>query len=136
VSGGGFEEVEHTADWALRVHGTDLADLCRQAATGMLQLAGAEPADGPTRVESIVFTEADAEGVLVRWLEEVLYGLEVRRVMPVVMQLRSHGKIRLEGDVTLAPLARLAKAIKAVTFHALKVTPTKNGCEATIVFDV
>jgi SHS2 domain-containing protein len=113
-----------------------LADLCRQAANGMLHLAGAEAADGAILVESLTFTEPDAEGVLVRWLEEVLYGLEVRRVVPVAMKLRSRGLVRLEAEVKLAPLARLAKAIKAVTFHALKVTPTEDGCEATIVFDV
>ena len=43
VTPSGYVELDHTADWALRVQGTDLADLLEQAAAGMLALAGAVP---------------------------------------------------------------------------------------------
>ena len=35
-----------------------------------------------------------------------------------------------------APIVSVAKPIKAVTFHNLKVNCSKRGCETEIVFDV
>lgn len=132
----GFEETDHTADWALRVRGSDLAALCAQAARGMLSLAGAEP--GPRRAGEtpVDIRGRDAEDVLVRWLEEVLFRLEMESLVPTEYRLESDGKTRLKGTVGLAALARLEKAIKAVTFHGLKVRETPAGLETTIVFDV
>ena len=132
----GFEEIEHTADWALRVRGSDVAELCRQAALGMLELAGAEPGKGPSAERQVEIVESDPEAVLVRWLEEVLYDLEVRQMIPVHLALQADGRTRVHGTVTEATLGRLVKAIKAVTFHGLNVTSTATGLEATIVFDV
>ena len=132
----GFEEIEHTADWALRVRGSDLAELCRHAALGMLELAGAEPGEGLAAERQVEIVEPDPEAVLVRWLEEVLYDLEVRRMIPVHMTLQADGRTGVHGTITEAALGRLVKAIKAVTFHGLNVTSTATGLEATIVFDV
>jgi SHS2 domain-containing protein len=132
----GYEESEHTADWALRVRGADLSALCTQAATGMLELAGAEPGPRSVAEERVDIRGRDAEEVLVRWLEEVLYRLEMESLVPTAYRLASDGKTQLTGTVDLAELARLEKAIKAVTFHGLRVAETEAGLETTIVFDV
>ncbi len=132
----GFEEVEHTADWALRVRGLDLADLCRRAAAGMMQLAGVEVGNDPSSDWDVHLTAPDAESLLVSWLEEVLFEMETRQRAPREMRLRTQGETHLVGTVTLGPLLHLGKAIKAVTYHDLRIRRDSSGCEATIVFDV
>ncbi|HSB88805.1 MAG TPA: archease [Anaerolineales bacterium] len=132
----GFEEVDHTADWALRARGRDLADLCRQAAKGMIRLTGAEVGSEPTLTWEPDIWAADAESLLVRWLEEVLFRMESQQLAVREMDLSTEAGPRLRGKVALGPLLRLGKAIKAVTYHGLKVHCDRRGCEATIVFDV
>lgn len=132
----GYEEVEHTADWALRVWGPDLADVCRQAAAGVLHLTGAVVGPDPASEQEIDLTAPDPESLLVRWLEEILYDLETRNLAPLDMHLRTEGNIRLRGTIIQHALLQAGKTIKAVTYNDLHIQWTSNGCEATIVFDV
>ena len=68
-----FEEVEHTADVAIRVRGRTLADLFANAAYGMAcQIARVEQI-APTVEESIDLEAQDAETLMVAWLGELLY---------------------------------------------------------------
>jgi SHS2 domain-containing protein len=74
-----FEEIEHTADWALRVRGQDLAGLFMNTARGMSRLLVQEPARSPREVEKHFELEADdAESWLVTWLNELAYGRDPR----------------------------------------------------------
>jgi SHS2 domain-containing protein len=136
VTGSGFEEVRHTADWALRAQGADLAELMLNAARGMLALLGAEPGSStgsPSRVE---LDSDDAESLLVAWLGELLYRMERRQVTFDDMHVRVDAGTHLTADVQERPLLRPTRAIKAVTYHGLAITNTPGGLAATVVFDV
>ena len=67
-----FEEVEHTADIAIRAFGSNLSELFANAAYGLAcQLA--EITDISKNVEeTIEVTADDVEGLLVAFLEELL----------------------------------------------------------------
>ena len=80
MAGQKFEEVEHTADSALRIRGENLEGLFCNAAIGMLQLAGIEPRAGPTRQRQFEFQATDYESLLVAWLEELLFVIEMDEV--------------------------------------------------------
>ena len=137
VAPSGFVEIDHTADWALQVRGTDLADLLAQAAGGMLSLASALPLPGPpTGSRTLTLRSADRESLLVRWLEEILFIVESEGMQPREMRLNIQGRYHLTAVVALCPTASLARSIKAVTFHDLRVADTGNGLEAKLVFDV
>ncbi|MGH9650946.1 MAG: archease, partial [Terriglobales bacterium] len=77
---GGFEELEHTADWALRVRGRDLAELLVNAANGMMELAGVQTSAGAGPERKLELTSPDRESLLVDWLHELLLALELRSV--------------------------------------------------------
>lgn len=133
----GYVEIDHTADWALRVRGVHLEDLLQQAAAGMLDLAGALPVPGAgTRTRTLLLQAPDRETLLVRWLEEILFLLESQRLLPGRIQLEIGPGLKLMARLELSPVAGLSRAIKAVTFHGLRVTETAEGLEATLVFDV
>lgn len=136
VNAGRFEEVEHTADWALRVSGRNMSELCQVAASAMLAAAGARAAAGSEEEHRVSLRAPDRETLLVLWLEEVLFALEPRHRMPVAITVEVSPSNELEATWREASLDGVDKPIKAVTFHELAVRETAGGLEATIVFDV
>lgn len=132
----GYEEVEHTADWALRIRAGTLEELFIRAALGMLQLAGAEPREGPTQKRWIELQATDNESLLVTWLEELLFVIETEEVTFTEFDLRMESNTRLTATVHEAPLKNIKKHIKAVTYHDLRITQLEAGLEVTVVFDV
>ncbi len=132
----GFEEVRHTADWALRARGAHLGELMVNAARGMLALLGAEPgasAGSPSRVD---LRADDAESLLVAWLDELLYRMESRQVTFDEIDVRVENGTHLTAGLRERPLLRPTRSIKAVTYHGLAITKTPEGLTATVVFDV
>ena len=131
-----FEEIEHTADQALRVRGTDFEELLHNAALGMLQLTGAIPRSGPSRDRKIEVEAPDREGLLVAWLEELLFFMETRGVTYTKFELHMTGDNHLVAKVQETPIAAMTRHIKAVTYHDLEIERTEDGLETAIVFDV
>lgn len=131
-----FEEVEHTADWALKVWGADLPNLFKNAAVGMLQLMDALPAQQDPLIRTIDIEAIDRESLLVAWLEELLYEMEIRSVTYQDIRIRIVGDTALQATIEELPLVSIAKPIKAVTFNELAIRQVQGGLEVTIVFDV
>lgn len=130
----GFEEIEHTADWSLRVWAPDLPAFFKQAATGMLHLMGVESLDVPAVLSDLTVEGDDPEALLVAFLTEILFLLEKSKV-PRSFHLKFEGK-KLKAQLECVPLKSLAKEIKAVTFHNLSIQKQNGVLEATITFDV
>ncbi|MCK6627628.1 MAG: archease [Anaerolineae bacterium] len=132
-----FEEIEHTADWALRVRGQDLAELLINAARGMSSLLVQELAEIPLEVEKHFELEAaDAESLLVNWLSELVYWVEAEGVVFGEYELHHVTPTHLQAVVRGGHVPALQKHIKAVTYHKLEIVETDDGLEATVVFDV
>jgi SHS2 domain-containing protein len=132
----GYEELEHTADWALRIEGRDLEELMLHAAQGMLELAGVRAGGPGPAIQTLELSSNDPETLLVDWLNEVLLALELRRVAFTDIELELAGPHRLRARFREAPVEEIGKPIKAVTFHGLRVDRTPEGVAATVVFDV
>jgi SHS2 domain-containing protein len=131
----GFEEIAHTADWSVRVWAEDLAALFAESARAMNSLAGVET--GPSlRVKRTFESEGmDAESLLVVFLSELVYYQEQENLAFDLFELQVETqklKVAMEGG----EIVTVDKAIKAVTYHNLKVEQTERGFEATLVFDV
>ena len=131
-----FEEIEHTADWALRVRGDSLTDLFRNAAFGMLSLLGIEPVPGNSESRFFELKAEDTETLLVSWLEELLFPLEVENAAVVDFQVAVLEKAQLKATIELKKIASIKKEIKAVTFNELDIRTVESGYETIIVFDV
>jgi SHS2 domain-containing protein len=130
-------EVEHTADWALRVRGQDLGALFTNAAVGLARLMVEELATIPLEVERSITVEAlDVESLLVAWLEELAFLAEMESLVFPRVDVSSITPERLVAKVVGGRSAFLQKHIKAVTYHNLEVVQTESGYEATLVFDV
>jgi SHS2 domain-containing protein len=133
----GFEEVEHTADRALRIFGINLRELMISAARGMTQLMVGNTSKISTEIEkSIELQAVDAESLLVEWLSELAYWAETEMLIFKKFRITDVSATRLQATVSGGKAAELEKHIKAVTYHNLEIIQTPKGLEATIVFDV
>jgi len=131
-----FEELEHTADIAIRVWGSTLAALFANAAYGMAcQLTDLDEIDLTVEKE-IKLRAEDVEMLLVDWLSELLYLGEREDAVFVIFEM---------GQVTPHELHAVARGgrirehqahIKAVTFSQMDVQEINGVYETPIVFDV
>jgi SHS2 domain-containing protein len=132
-----FEIVEHTADWALRIYGSDLAQLFTNAAVGMASLLVRDILEVPVEVERHLELDAyDAETLLVDWLTELAFWAEDEGLIFPVISLSEVTDTHLKATLKGGRVAGLLKHIKAVTYHNLEIMKTERGLSATVVFDV
>ncbi len=131
-----FEEIEHTADIAIRVWGRDLAELFANAAYGMAcQLT--DPDEVVQTVERSIELEAyDIETLLVAWLGELLYLGERDGCVFTGFDVLEVTATRLQAVARGGAVRKHQRHIKAVTFSELEIVHTDEGYETIIVFDV
>jgi len=132
-----FQEVEHTADWAVRVRGRDLAELFAFAAQAMITLVTDSVQTEPFPVvRHIELAAPDVETLLVDWLSELVYLHETGDVVFCVFEMEEVTSTQLRATIRGRPGIPVKKEIKAVTYHGLDVQRTQGGYEVTVVFDV
>jgi SHS2 domain-containing protein len=131
-----FEEIEHTADVALRVWGRDLTELFVNAAHGLAWLVADPGTVQPEKTVTIKLNAYDTETLLVSWLGELLYLNERDDMVYTVFDLKEVTSTHLLGTAEGGPAVETRHHIKAVTFHEMDVQQTENGLETVVVFDV
>jgi SHS2 domain-containing protein len=131
----GYREIEHTADWELKVWAPDLAGLLEQAARGMYSMMGARLQHEQHQIRVVELKAADQEGLLVVFLSELLYFIEQENIGFEKFDIQLNG-LWLNAHLTGAHLAPIDKEIKAVTYHKLAVLKTEQGFVVNVVFDV
>ncbi len=132
-----YEVIDHTADWALRIYGLDMANLLVNAALGMSSLLVQDLAQLPIDTERQLELDAyDAETLLVDWLSELAYWAEEELLVFREYELSEVTETHLKAKIRGSRADELLKHIKAVTYHELEIVQTKHGLEVTVVFDV
>jgi SHS2 domain-containing protein len=131
----GFEEIPHTADWSVHVWAQDLPALFSESARAMSLLAGTRAGQSPRLTRSFETEGPDAESLLVAFLSELIYYQEQENLAFDTFDLNIE-KQRLQVEMEGAQIKSIDKAIKAMTYHNLKIEKTERGFETTIVFDV
>jgi len=130
------EEIEHTADIAIRVRGCDLAELFVNAAYGMAcQLTNADETE-PVSEQQIELNADDIEWLLVNWLSELLYLGEREQHVFTDFDMLEVAPTHLRAIARGGPVQEYHSHIKAVTFSELAIIKSDEGYETTIVFDV
>ena len=131
----GFEEIAHTADWSAHVWAEDLPSLFSESAQAMNSLAGIVIAASPRMQRTFKSEGSDAESLLIAFLSELIYDQEQENLAFDVFEVKVKSK-KLEVEMEGAQIVSADKAIKAATYHNLKIEKTDRGFETTIVFDV
>lgn len=131
---GRWQEIEHTADLALHFWAADLPDLFATAAQGMFSLF-VVPADRLSEIKVLKLTALDVETLLVAWLNELLYLVEVEGLTYAAYTFAHLTPTQLEATLYGGPVLEYTGYVKAATFHDLAVVVTPEGYETEIVFD-
>jgi SHS2 domain-containing protein len=137
---GRFEVLEHTADVGLRVRAGTPAEVLEAAAEGLATLEGAWfPGRGAER--EVLVDASDLAGLLVTWLDELLYlrdakdvvfgGFAVRMDDGPAPGARARVRVEPRGKRVLE-----SAGVKAATYHGLRFEREKRGWVADVYLDV
>jgi SHS2 domain-containing protein len=132
----GYEELPHTADWAVRVKSVTLGGLFEQAAIGMQAMMGITTFGERATTREFTASGDDVETLLIKFLEEILFLLEVENCHVSGITFEDIHETHLRAHLDCQPLRSIEKEIKAVTFHQLEIRRLPSGYETVIVFDV
>ena len=140
---GGFELLEHTADVGIRAWAPSLEEAFEHATDGLAEVQGALTPEGsggppgwsPGRsggaggTRPVVVAAPDLGGLLVDWLNEVLWLLEVGQAGLAGVRVDRVADGVASGSVDLAPGGPDPDGtfVKAVTYHRLRVEPDPGG---------
>jgi len=134
-----FEILNHTADVGIIARGTDMKEVFANAARGMFSIITRLDDIAESLHTDIGLTAPDEEGLLVAWLNELIYLFDTENIIFkrfVITELDStHLKARAYGDRVDSTKHRLKIGIKAATYHMLKIEKN-GGCQAQVLFDI
>jgi riboflavin kinase/FMN adenylyltransferase len=131
-----YEEVEHTADRALRVWGRELPGLFAGATRGMYSLLANLDGLVATTWREIHLESWDWESLLVDWLNELLYLTETEGLLFVDCQVKSVTDTTLVARAGGVLGSVMQASIKAATFHNLAIVWDGQWWSTVITFDV
>ncbi|MBI4056854.1 MAG: archease [Elusimicrobia bacterium] len=133
----GFKVLPHTAEIGLEIWGKDMEEFFQNAGLGLLEIYG-NISVPPRERKAALLRSGDPEALLVSWLNEIVYLVSAQRWIPsqitVVAATPQTLKAELSGGKI--PPGRLAREVKAATYHGLKIEREGNRLKARIIFDV
>lgn len=135
-----WEHFEHRADIGVRGVASTLAGAFEQAALAMTAVVCDPAAVNPREAVAIDCEAADDEGLLVAWLNALVYEMAVRHMLFGRFEVRIDGR-RLAatawGEPVDADRHRPAVEVKGATYTALRVGRGADGTwTAQTVVDV
>jgi SHS2 domain-containing protein len=134
-----YEVLEHTADVGLKAYGATLPELFVNAARGMIALALEPQEVRPAQCRPLTARGEDREELIVHFLSEILYALDAEGWQFSEFRIRTLEATAIEAEGWGERAERSAHrrvAVKAVTYHQVSVTPTAEGWEAVVYFDI
>lgn len=140
-----WQVFDHTADLGLRVEAPTREALFEEAGRALTALIVEEPDASVRATERLDVTldAADPADLLFDWLHALLVAFEVRHLLHArfVVRLEERaGGLRLRGSAwgeRVDPSRhRLAREVKAITYHGLWLRPHGAGWAAEVIVDV
>ena len=132
-----FEELDHTADVGIRAYGASLEELFANAAAGMFSLITDLERVRPKGEVEVRVKGGDLGELIVNWLQELLFLHETQRLLLCEFAVTLDGlslSARARGEKIDKRHHELKLAVKAVTYHNLKIDPAKGVAE--VIFDI
>jgi SHS2 domain-containing protein len=133
-----FRLFPHTSEAGLEITAPDWASFYRTAAEGLLAVYGLKPGRQAGKKTSRSFAAETPEDLLVAWLSELIFLIYTKGLVPARISVIDAGPHALSVGLSLQRFHRtdLAREIKAVTYHGLKVIKRRSGLTARVILDV
>ena len=134
-----FEILEHPADIGFRAFGTTLEELFANSAVAMLSIAGDPQAAEPREEYRISVESGDRDGLMVDWLNEVLYWYDGKGIALREFRVQLAGQ-RIDAVASGEPRDperhRARLIVKAVTYHQLRIDHRDGAWIAEVYLDI
>jgi SHS2 domain-containing protein len=132
--------IEHTADVGIRAYGSSMAEVFENCSRGMMTLMlDIDSVRLDQRVE-IAAHGMDRQSLLVSWLSEILFQVEVGGWAFGAFEVGEATDLEARGwglGESLDPVMhKVAREIKAPTYHGLELEEREGRWTAQVIFDV
>jgi len=127
---------EHTGEAELHLAAPTLKQLFVEAGLGLADLLADRRGRPDGAPESVEVQAADREALLVDWINELIFRTETRQRVYDEIRISSLSDRRLRADIRGAAPDGWRTAVKAATFHRLKVAREGAGYSGRVVLDV
>lgn len=135
-----YKILDHTADICVRVFGNTLEEIFIGSAKAMMEVITDIERVNPSKEVSITAQGENYEELLVKWLQEILYVHEVKKMVFKDFEVKIENTTRAVGKAYGEKIAvdrhEFYSIIKAVTHHNLKIISSKDKYRVDIVFDI
>lgn len=128
--------IDHTADIGMRVSAPSVEALFEEAGLALCEIMGGRTSRGDATI-IVQAAGIDRDDLLVRWLQEILYQVEVKGFRVTGIGLRDLTDTTVTGELRGAFTGTPLQAeVKAVTYHNLRIVSLDNVHVATIILDM
>jgi len=135
-----YEIIEHTADIGIRVKGSDLKELFRNAAAAMFDIIAEKKGPEVKKQAEIKIEQKadDLEELFVNWLNELLSLSATEELIFSGFQINKVDKNTLQALAIGEDIKnyKVNTEIKAATYHQLRLEQAKGGWQVEVIFDV
>ncbi len=129
-----YQWVEHTAELELQIEAESEERVFHDALRAFAEVTGDGGHGDPVGCE-IALECSDRGGLLVQWLDELVYRAETGDLVPDAVESLELGRGGLRA-VVRAHRDAPRHFVKGVTYHRLAFERHENGFRATVVLDV
>lgn len=131
-----YESLDHTADIMIRAFGNTIEECLNNAAYAMFDQISDLSKIAPTQSYRFDIEDEDPSMLMVDFLSELLYLHDTKLILFSEFDLEYDGemlKVEARGEPIDLDRHEIKNSIKAVSYHALEVSPEKGY--AQVLFD-
>lgn len=136
--GNKVEIIDHTADIGIKVYGKTIEELFKNSAYGLYKIIEIKY-EGEERPFEIKLESEEIEGLLVKFLNELIYYIETKRLGDDIERIeieKDDKNFKLRAKMNMKNVKSIKKEVKSATYHNLKIEKKGDNYTATIIFDL
>jgi SHS2 domain-containing protein len=134
-----FEILEHTADVGIAAYGADIGETFANAGRGLFSLITELESIDEVDTREIEAGAGDREGLLVAWLNELIYLFDAENVLFKRFEISELDEVHIRatgyGEQVNSSKHEIKLGVKAASYHMLKIEQNK-GFRAQVIFDI
>jgi len=134
-----FEIIGHTADIGVAAYGVTIDEAFANAARALFSLIVEPDTVSEKLYRDIELTAADDGGLLVSWLNELIFIFDTEFLIFSRFDVAVSGcglRARAYGEKVDSSRHTLKTGVKAATYHMLSVECGKDACRVQVIFDI
>ena len=134
----GYRLIDHPADLYIEGYGRDYGQALCGILQGLMDQIVKHPPEGECKNNKITIEEEDLEYLIVDFLEEVLYRVQMYGYYVSDCNIKVFNNDKLEANLCFLKLNpdEFILEIKAVTWHGLEIKKDKELYRIRVLFDI